>query len=443
MIKIVGSTEGLRIKQLWDFKQMLSDEYLFNTRIAQTKFIFEQWFKGGDADFTRDQRLRLLNISLGLPAMIAEKFADYTGQPNCPYAIDVFEHTFAFSWAGYSVMKVRLVEGELKVEFAEPDGYVKYDDGAEQLLTVIENEDQDGKVKTYIFQQFYRPGTIENSLYEIKASPALSDNAIYGDEVPLDTIPATRGMIPVEKTGLNVNPVVVVHNAFVGSRKYGTSEIKRIRSLLNSIEIQVVNIQDQLLKHLAAVFAVPASKLAVDKETGLVNMRNMQIIGMEVGDTPPQYVSNQNPLIEKSFTTIENLLRQIGAILSLPVEFMNLKGEGGVESAEAKGIRISSFLKKIERIRSKMEEGIDKVHEIAKEWGSAVEDGEFVVIWPPVFPINKKEEVAELGSALNAGIISKVRGIMRYLGVTEEEARKELEVINAENATVDESQLAV
>ena len=378
---------------------------------------------------------------MGLPAMIAEKFADYTGQPNCPYVIDIFEHTFAFSWAGYSVMKVRLVEGELEVEFASPDGYVKYDDGGEQLLTCIEHEGQDGAVKTYMLEQFYRPGIITYTLYEIKASLTLSDNAIYGEEVPLDTIPATRSLVPLEKTGLKMNPVVVVHNAFIGSHKYGTSEIKRIRSLLSSIEIQVVNIQDQLLKHLAAVFAVPASKLAVDKDTGLVNMKNMQIIGMEAGDTPPQYVSNQNPLIEKSFTTIESLLRQIGAILALPVEFMNLKGEGGVESAEAKGIRISAFLKKVERIRTKMEEGIDKVHEIAKSWSASVDDSEFVVIWPSVFPISKKEEVSELASALNAGLISKVRGIMRYLGVTEEEAKKELETINQENATVDQSQL--
>ena len=443
MIKIVNSTEGQRIRQLGEFKQMLSDEYLYNTKIAQTKFIFEQWFTSGDSNFTRLQRLKLLNISMGLPAMIAEKFADYTGQPNEPYGVDVFEHTFAFSWAGYSVMKVRVVDGEVKVEKAQPEGYVKYDDGGEQLLTAIDHEDIDGKTHHYLFEQFYRPGIIDNSLYEIKASLIAGDTAIYGVPVPLDSIPATRGIVEQEFTKLNRNPVVTVNNAFIGSSKYGTSEIKRIRSLLSSIEIQVVNIQDQLLKHLAAIFAIPASKLAVDKDTGLVNMTNMRIIGMEVGDTPPQYVSNQNPLIEKSFDTIEDLLRQIGAILSLPLEFMNIKGEGGVESAEAKGIRISAFLKKVERIRGKVELGIDEVHEIATEWGLGVSDEEYSVIWGEVFPTDKAKEAEELSSAVDGRILSRLKAIMRYQGLTEEEALVEMDRINKENDTVNEEDLTV
>lgn len=443
MIKIVNSTEGERLRQLGEFRQMLSDEYLSNTSIAQTKFIYEQWFKAGDTDFTREQRLKLLNISMGLPAMIAEKLADYTGQPNCPYAVDIFDQVFAFSWAGYTVMKIRLVEGELKIETAAPDGYVKYDDGGEQLLTAIAHEEESGKTKHYVFEQFYRPGTITNTLYELKASLGKGETALFGEPVPLDTIPATRGINPMESTGLTINPIVVVNNVFVGSHKYGTSEVKRIRSLLNSIEVQVVNIQDQLLKHLAAILAVPASKLAVDKETGMVNMRNMKIIGMEVGDTLPAYVSNQNPLIDKSFGTIENLLRQIGAILSLPLEFMNLKGEGGVESAEAKGIRISAFLKKIERVRSKMELGIDKIHEIATQWGVQVPDDEYSIIWNDVFPVDKKEESQELQSAVETGLISKLKAIMRYQNLNEEQATLELERINKENATIDESQLTV
>jgi len=442
MIKIANSTEGARLRQLGEFRQMLSDEYLRNTKIAQTKFIYDQWFAAGDPGFTREQRLSLLNISMGLPAMIAEKLADYTGQPAMPYNIEVFDNVFQFSWAGYTVMKVRVVNGKLVVETAAADGYVKYDDDGEQLLTAIDQEGEDGKTKHYIFEQVYRPGSITNSLYELAISPS-GDSGVWGNSVPLDTIPATRGFPPVQQTNLSMNPIVVVNNAFIGSRKHGTSEVKRIRSLLNSIEIQVVNIQDQLLKHLAAMLAVPASKLSVDKDTGMVDLRNVEIIGMETGDTPPSYVSNQNPLIDKSFDTIENLLRQIGAILSLPVEFLNLKGTGGVESAEAKGIRISAFLKKVERVRTKMTAGFDMVHAIAKQWGLAVKDAEYTVVWPEVFPINKKEEAQELQSAVDTGLISKLRAIMRYQNLTQEQALEELKQILSENATVDSTQLTL
>ena len=90
-----------------------------------------------------------------------------------------------------------------------------------------------------------------------------------------------------------------------------------------------------------------------------------------------------------------------------------------------------------------MELGIDKIHEIATQWGVQVPDDEYSIIWNDVFPVDKKEESQELQSAVETGLISKLKAIMRYQNLNEEQATLELERINKENATIDESQLTV
>jgi hypothetical protein len=439
MVKIVNSSEGARLRELSEFKEMLSDEYLFNLNVRQTKFIYEQFFKG-DSATVRLERLKLLNITLSLPSTIGEKLADFVGAPNMPYDVDVFENVVAFSWGGYSVMKTVLQDGEFKVEYASPDGYVKYDDGSEQIITFIEVEDEGGNKIDYVFSQYYTFGEILNELYILDRTSSGADTAIYGNKVSLDEIEATRGMVELEKTGLrDTNPIVVVNNALLGSKKYGRSEVKRIRSILSSIETQVVNIQDQFLKHLSAILALPMSKLPVDKK-GFVDVRKLEVVGMEAGDTLPSFVSNINPLIDKSFQQIESLLLQIGAILSIPVEFFNIKATGGVEAAEAKSIRLAPFLKKVERTRDKFEKGFQKIHEIAKKWGVGETD-ELNIMWGDVFKVDKGSEVVELVHAQDGGLISRKRAIMRYQDVDEETALAEKEEIDAERATITEPEL--
>lgn len=174
----------------------------------------------------------------------------------------------------------------------------------------------------------------------------------------------------------------------------------------------------------------------------MVDIRRLEIIQMEAGDTLPAFVSNTNPLIEQSFKTIETLLLQIGTILSIPVEFFNIKTAGGVEAAQSKNIRISPFLKKIQRVRDKMTEGFLKMHELAKMWGVALVP-ELTVMWDEVFPIDKGQEVVELATAKDNGFISHIKAIMRYQDVDEKTAEAEKALIDQENATIGADQLPV
>lgn len=434
MVKIVNSTEGKRIRELAEIRQMLSDNYLFDKKILQTKFLFDQFF-------LNDERMKLLNISFSLPSMVTSIFSDFTGEPQTNFEFETEETVASIVWGGYAVHVIRLIDGEIKIENFSPEGYIQNDDGSQVLITFINVENANNEIKRYALEQKYDKGILTNKLFLLKqdGSPTGIDYAIYGEEVALNTIEPTRNLQGQENLQTNgINPVVVINNSMVGQEKYGLSEIKKVRSIISSIETQIVNIQDQLLKHLASILAIPSAKLPVDKD-GYVDMKRLQIIMMEANETPPIYVSNTNPLMEKSFDFIEKLILQLGAVLSVPVEFFNMHGSGGVESAEAKNVRLAPFLKKIMRFRRKTEKAVLEINEIAKLWGKGEEKISF--IWPEIFPVSKIEEVNEVGSAIDYGLLSRLKGIMKYQNLTEEEAMVELEKINAERTAVDPTQL--
>lgn len=440
--KITTKLEGDRLRQISNFEEMLSDEYLQNVKIAQTAFIYEKFFKGGE-ELKRAERLRLLNISYSLPLLIAEKLADYVGEPSNPYEkFELFPFVFAYAWGGYSVFKCRKVNSKFVIEYHSPDGYILRDDGSEQLLTYMVKENESGSLERYTFVQTYTKGKIQNELYKMDGFNTSSTGALEGTPVPLATLEATAQIKGEENTGIEENPIVVVHNTKLTSTKYGDSDIKKIRSLVSSIEIQAVNLQDQLLKHLQAKLAIPVSKMPVDKETGMVDMSKLEVIGMENGDPTPMYLTNTNPLIEKSFEQIEKMIIQISAILSIPVEFFGIKAVGGAESTDTKIIRLSPFIKRIERVRKSFDMAFDRIAEIAKGFGTSVSENA-VISWTDIFPKNKQSEADELSVALDSQLISKKRAIMRYQGLDDKEAEEEMKTILAENASISPADLGV
>lgn len=443
---IVNQIDGVRIETIASYEQMLSSDYLVNTGNIQTKFLFDQFFKaeGPSTELLRQERLQLLNITYSIPSLVSEKIAEYTGSPKLPYDIDLMRYIMSYIWGGYSVMKVRLVDGEQEVEYASPDEYIK-EGSRERLLTTIfvANDASALNVDKYIFEQIYTPGLIENNLYLIDKTQTDSglgmkpnnsystSHQIEGERVELSSIAATNGLPDAEETGLTVNPIVVVNNTFTTSGRYGASDVSKIKSLISSIEVQLVNIQDQLLKHLQAKLALPTSQLTTDKK-GFVDVRALEVIAMEAGDPLPMYLINTNPLIEKSFELIEKFLTQIASILSIPTEFFGLKQSGGAESADAKIIRISSFLKKIETIRTRFDKGLEKIFEIGKQWGLYSDMDEFFAVWEEVFPVSQKQLVDELKIARESQLISHKRAIMKYQNLDEDAAQEELDnILNA------------
>lgn len=441
MAKIINATEGKRLYELDQFHSMLSDDYLTDQKNLQTKFVYEQFFKGNA--LIAKERLELLNLSYSLPSLIVEKFADYVGQPVTSLDVDIDKYVSSFIWGGMAIFRPRVTNFKFFVDYVSPSEYILEDDGTERVLTYYETTDERDVTVKYVLEQRYVKNTVTRTLYKVTELFYVSEYSVLGQPVPLDAHPATAGLPEFEiLPNIERSPLVRANNRIIKGTKHGTSEIRKVRSLISSIEIEAVNIQDQFLKHLQAKLAMPVSAAKTDKD-GMINVRDLQVIAMEAGDTLPAYIVNSNPLIQESFTQIENFIRQICAILSIPVEFVGLKEPGGAESEGTKKIRLSTFIKKVEKIRTKIESALFELFEIKKAW-SAVEKGEeFSVVWPDVFPADKKELASELDIAQNAKLISNIKAIMLYQDLTEEEALAEQEIINKENATIEADAIGV
>jgi hypothetical protein len=433
--KIINSVDGARLYELDQFKSMLSDLYLYDENHPQTKFILEQFYKYEDRQKSIE-RIRLLNLSYSLPSLIVEKFADYVGQPEIEgLDFDIDDYISSYIWGGTAIFRPSIDNGVFNVSHKYPNEYILNDDGTERLLTYYYNTNSEGDI--YIFEEFYKLNNVTRKLYKISKLQNGNKYSIEGTQVSLDSIPQTVGLAEIEVfEGLTKSPLVVVNNRKLIGYKYGTSEIRKIRSLISSIEIEAFNIQDQFLKHLQSKYAVPNSAMKPDPKTGLVNVRDLEIIGMETGDTLPAYITNSNPLIDKSFEQIEAYLRQICAIITLPTEFMGLKDGGSAESADTKKIRLASFIKKVEKIRRKFERAFIEILEIKKVWAKE-KVGEAMISWPSIFPIDNSQVANELAIAQDSKLISNLKAIMIYQGLTREEALVEQQAINQERANID------
>ena len=457
MATIIDSLESKRLRDISSVEAMLTPGYLEDTKHLQTSFIYEKFFDGKD-EKVRQDRLRLLNISYSIPSLVSEIFADFIGMPSTPLQIDIDQWLNSFTWGGLSIFNVGIKNGEFFVDWESPDGYTIEDDGTEHVYTWLLNVDDKGNHSRYCFEQIYRPGSIQSQLWSLSNQGHRGSTVMFttketndlsnqyqpftGELVSLTTLDSTKDFQPYQDTGLDVNPLVVVHNTKRGITKYGSSDVIQVRSMISSIEVQLVNLQDQLLKHLQAKLYIPASKLSVDSR-GMVDLSKLEVIMMEQGDTPPGYVMNTNPLIEQTFALIEKLVTQIATVLRIPVEFMGLQAVKGVESDGTKSKRVAAFIKRIEKAQRKFSTALVKVNEIREKLGfEVIED--FDVMWPHSFPVNKLEQVTELGSALDSGLISRIKAVMRYQDLeTEELAEAEIDTINQDRASIGADELSV
>ena len=442
MTKIINAFEGQRLYELDTLRKMLSDDYLTDPDNIQTKFVLKQFLQNCTS-LSDNERLELLNISYSIPSIITEKFSDYVGEPKTTLDVDLDDFVSSFIWGGIAIFNPTFVNQEFDVEYIAPHQYLLDDDGTERVYNIYQIVRADGtNYDAYFFERKWVKNVIYRKLYRIRSLQSSRNFAIEGEEVPLDTIYPTFGLKPEETIdGITKSPLVKVHNRKLQNIKYGSSEIRKVRSLISSIEIQALNIQDQFLKHLQSKLAMPKSAMATDKKTGKLLISNTEVIAMEAGDALPSYILNSNPLIDKSFTQMEDMLRQISVVSNLPVEFFGLKGQGGAESAESRKLRMASFIKKIETIRSKFEDGLTELNEIRKLWDNKNADETLTIQWPEIFPVATADLANELAVAQDAKLISNKKAVQRYQNITEADAEEEIKLIQQDHATIDASQL--
>lgn len=445
-MQLVSKTDNTRISNLASVKTRLTSDYLTNQGDKQTSFVVAKYFKE-DTKF-----LEVLNISFNLLNNMCSIYNDYTGKPNLNYEIDIEGVAYDMAWAGYSVMVASIVDGFFTCQKVNPENYVRDSETQERLLFAYEVENND-TINYYILEKKYivsttsikddngiitKQGktTIENKLYKLSSKGSLQN----ATEVPLSTIPETTDIPPAETLAIGRSPIFVFNNQKINNLFYGSSEYDKVKSIIQSIEIQSVNIQDQLLKHLQAKLLLPRMALPTRSNTNgekFVDLSKLEVLEVEEGATfTPQYVTNTNNLIQHAFTLFELLLSRFCGVSQIPKELLSITSEGGSEAYSTKLIRFSVFIKKIEKYRDVIQKQLKEIDNVRNQLGFG-DGSKFICLWDSVLPADSSVEITNLISLRNSGLISKLKAIMQAQDISLEEAEKELLLIDGESENID------
>jgi hypothetical protein len=201
----------------------------------------------------------------------------------------------------------------------------------------------------------------------------------------------------------------------------------------------MVNLQDQLIKHLQAKLLLPRMAIATKERDGrkYVDISQLEMIEIEEGQTfTPQYISNTNEQMQYAFQYIEMILTRISVVAQVPKELLGIKSEGSSESEQTKQIRFSGFTKKIEYFRKQIENGIRQIYNIREQLGYG-DSTEFICVWGDILPQDLKTKIDFISIAREQKLMSRIKAIMQLQNISQEEAEQEVELINAEEVITD------
>lgn len=138
----------------------------------------------------------------------------------------------------------------------------------------------------------------------------------------LDTIPQTRGMQEIIDTGLDVPALLIVQDDDL-------SLLEQIKSIVYGIDRQIVMSHTQYLQNVESFILFKnikrPQKLLEDYNRG--KRIDFSQIGriINADDTGAvEFVNNVNSLIETSMKDMDNHIRRISSITTVPIEFLGL-----------------------------------------------------------------------------------------------------------------------
>ncbi len=132
------------------------------------------------------------------------------------------------------------------------------------------------------------------------------------------------------------------------------SDYGDVLDLLEEVNDRFTQISVQFIKHLNSKISLPewVSALLQNKEK---KIQNLEVFVHRQWEQPAQYIENHNSLIPEAQNYVDKILKLIWAITQIPLSFFWFEEAGGAEKVEALRIRLTRFLKKIQRKQRMME----------------------------------------------------------------------------------------
>ncbi|HMS90735.1 MAG TPA: hypothetical protein PKC87_00735 [Candidatus Absconditabacterales bacterium] len=380
-----------------------------------------------------EERFQNLVSGSYIGGLIDDKISSYFGAPedDLDYRIDYDKLIETLLTTGYLMLKVSYENK--KFVLSSFDGHKYYDDGVTEMFVeqykVQEKNPFDNSIletKKYLYVQTFSGGILKNKLYEISSSVLSS-----GKEVSLDRIPELAGR-PDEQ-------IVTDFSKMVFKIKLETSLIEKVKTIIYSIERkwaeadkQFMNYMDQwtILKNIE----IPKDAMKTVSYGGIEysvtdfsKLGKILEIDADNGDGSVEIVKNGNDLIKEALEFSERQIRQISAITDVPTIFLGLQNENQGNDSGTSIVKSSgSFYKRIERYRIGFENLLWDIKEALNI--------EIKLTWNSIVTTDPEVIVDNEIKKLDAGLSTRKMSLMRIYNLTDEEATKMLQEIEAEKS---------
>lgn len=442
MPKIISSVDNNRMKSIESNKELINLDYLTDQSNSLTKLITDLFFNWKADDVTVKaewlEKLKVLNHTIALPYKIATTKSKFFGKPSTNLEVeDLREQVISYVYGGFSVFAIDETDEAWRpiINKYDPEQYVK---GIEFDMLVTYLTDENSKI--YVFVKEFpndQSGTVRNKLYKLVWGITAW---VEGNFVPLDTLDQTAHLEDEDNFWVQEDLLYTVHDYKLKNTAYGTPQIGMVRTLLNQLNVELVNIKDQFIKHLQAKLAIQgidASRMPKDADDN-INIRDAEAIFIENWANSPEYIQNRNELLKDAVEILDKYIGWIATSLSIPQELVWLSGQTGTESTESKGMRYSDFTKDIEDIHDWYKKAFAKMFEVVitidKNYLQDSEEKEFTYMQESVMPRDGTALATELATAKTGGFVSNYTAVKKYTGFEWKELDEELARISDEEA---------
>lgn len=304
--------------------------------------------------------------------------------------------------------------------------------------------ESDGGRQLYIYvEDRYLEGgnlVVEHSLFKDQGGKT-------GQQVSVDLIGlnvgavSENGLSRIERTTYPELMTVTVNLRKTVNERFGRSTLERVKTLLYQLNDRVTQVSLEFLKHLNAKMQIPEGSVTRDPKTGAINVKDIDVFLAKSGDPDAKYITNDNPLIEAAFVSMENLVRKICKITKTPDRFLSDEEKGGVERVDALKIQLIQFLKRESLLQTKYERVIRELLRLAY----LIEGGtlpEAKITFSVGMPKDWEADGRVWGDALAQGLASSETAVGRFQNLEGAPLAEELARIKKEADERQKSMLA-
>ena len=406
-----------------------------------------------------ESKKSMIYLAHAIPSLITDNYADFvqgdaeefrvenTNDTSDTFVSDivannnlkeeVYNIASVQSQFGYSVLQTYIDNNsDVRIKRVPSNQFFPQDDGSVVIATwkkTNANDDVPNSAKYLVLMEHY---TLENGAVRIERQIGRTDQTNKIDEL-LDYdrfIGRFRGDKDEQQTlEIDEIPFVLINNLNATHGMFGESDYQKIMPQLNEINERASHASLQLLKNLDSRLVLPDIESVKDEQG--------QASG-DVGDTlvvpeesrTPEYLSNENVLLEELREHIMYNLKIISAVSGVPM-MQVLKGNmpDRVTALRTKHFRME---RKTRSKQSSIAEGIRSAMRIASKLVPNREpiDPESITIdFGSVLPEDDTEQVKREQMKIRAGLTSKKSAIMRIENMDADQAEEELDQIRQEN----------